>query len=113
MCVLCVPQSARLEDVSCVMCGSGELEEELLICEECDVSYHLNCLDPPLPSIPPGEWNCPTCIASVHTTDSVCVCVCLHAPYCLVKGWRCSCARIFSVRLFFKDVICMLNKLIK
>ena len=49
----------------CVVCGSGDCEEELLICDQCEASYHLMCLDPPLPSIPPGDWRCPGCVAEV------------------------------------------------
>ena len=53
-------------------CGSGEYDDELLLCDGCDASFHTFCLDPPLPSIPPGDWRCPTCVAQV----CVCVCVC-------------------------------------
>ncbi len=47
------------------MCKSGDSEEELLICDTCDQSYHTFCLDSPLPSIPPGSWSCPNCVAVV------------------------------------------------
>jgi hypothetical protein len=30
-------------------------------CRECDDSYHLKCLDPPLENKPWGKWTCPTC----------------------------------------------------
>ena len=34
---------------------------ELLICDGCELSYHTTCLDPPLETIPDGEWYCPLC----------------------------------------------------
>ena len=54
-----------MDDVKCTVCGSGECGEELLICDSCESSYHLFCLEPPLPSIPPGDWSCPPCVAKV------------------------------------------------
>jgi len=33
----------------------------LLICDGCELSYHLDCLDPPLKNIPNGDWFCHQC----------------------------------------------------
>jgi histone demethylase JARID1 len=30
-----------------------------MLCDKCDRSYHLYCLDPPLETAPEGEWACP------------------------------------------------------
>lgn len=35
---------------------------ELLMCDTCSLVYHLNCLDPPLTSVPQGFWSCPQCV---------------------------------------------------
>ncbi|KAL3833805.1 hypothetical protein ACJIZ3_008541 [Penstemon smallii] len=42
----------------CVVC---ELGGELLCCDFCPRTYHLECLDPALQRIPKGKWKCPNC----------------------------------------------------
>ncbi|MGH0117828.1 UNVERIFIED_CONTAM: hypothetical protein FKN15_003859 [Acipenser sinensis] len=42
----------------CRVCKDGG---ELLCCDTCPSSYHIHCLNPPLPEIPNGEWVCPRC----------------------------------------------------
>ncbi|TRY56457.1 hypothetical protein DNTS_008703 [Danionella cerebrum] len=44
----------------CRMCKDGG---ELLCCDTCVSSYHMHCLNPPLPDIPNGEWICPRCLS--------------------------------------------------
>uniref|UniRef100_A0A8C1JA76 Chromodomain helicase DNA binding protein 4b n=1 Tax=Cyprinus carpio TaxID=7962 RepID=A0A8C1JA76_CYPCA len=44
----------------CRVCKDGG---ELLCCDTCPSSYHLHCLNPPLPDIPNGEWICPRCLS--------------------------------------------------
>ncbi|XP_076863834.1 chromodomain-helicase-DNA-binding protein 5 isoform X2 [Brachyhypopomus gauderio] len=43
----------------CRVCKDGG---ELLCCDACPSSYHIHCLNPPLPDIPNGEWLCPRCM---------------------------------------------------
>lgn len=43
-------------DDFCRQCGGGG---DLLLCDRCDRSYHMYCLDPPLEVAPEGEWHCP------------------------------------------------------
>ncbi|CAL8241609.1 unnamed protein product [Merluccius merluccius] len=43
----------------CRVCKDGG---ELLCCDACTSSYHIHCLNPPLPEIPNGEWLCPRCM---------------------------------------------------
>ncbi|TRY79945.1 hypothetical protein TCAL_06007 [Tigriopus californicus] len=45
----------------CEFCGSGENAHTLLLCDGCDLGYHMVCLEPPLARIPQGRWFCPTC----------------------------------------------------
>lgn len=45
----------------CRVCKDGG---ELLCCDKCPSSYHIHCLNPPLPEIPNGEWICPRCTVS-------------------------------------------------
>ncbi|XP_031706525.1 chromodomain-helicase-DNA-binding protein 3 isoform X3 [Anarrhichthys ocellatus] len=57
-----VPVGAEDEDDDhmefCRVCKDGG---ELLCCDTCTSSYHIHCLNPPLPEIPNGEWLCPRC----------------------------------------------------
>ncbi|XP_040024158.2 PHD finger protein 21A-like isoform X3 [Gasterosteus aculeatus] len=51
--------------------GDGDIHEDfctvcrrsgqLLMCDTCSRVYHLECLDPPLKTIPKGMWICPKC----------------------------------------------------
>uniref|UniRef100_A0A672IWN5 [histone H3]-trimethyl-L-lysine(4) demethylase n=1 Tax=Salarias fasciatus TaxID=181472 RepID=A0A672IWN5_SALFA len=47
----------------CLVCGRGDEEDRLLLCDGCDDSYHTFCLIPPLQDIPKGDWRCPKCVA--------------------------------------------------
>ncbi|VFQ98361.1 unnamed protein product [Cuscuta campestris] len=42
----------------CVVCDLGG---NLLCCESCPRTYHIQCLEPPLKHIPTGKWECPKC----------------------------------------------------
>eukprot|EP00983_Pelagomonas_calceolata_P066096 1148865-Pelagomonas_calceolata.AAC.2 len=35
----------------------------MLLCDGCGTGWHTMCLQPPLQSIPRGDWLCPRCIA--------------------------------------------------
>uniref|UniRef100_A0A8C7F8Y6 [histone H3]-trimethyl-L-lysine(4) demethylase n=1 Tax=Oncorhynchus kisutch TaxID=8019 RepID=A0A8C7F8Y6_ONCKI len=47
----------------CRMCGRGDEDEKLLLCDGCDDNYHTFCLLPPLTEAPKGNWRCPKCVA--------------------------------------------------
>ncbi|KAG7166548.1 Lysine-specific demethylase 5C-like [Homarus americanus] len=47
----------------CLNCGRGDAEDQMLLCDGCDDSYHIFCLVPPLLDIPKGDWRCPKCVA--------------------------------------------------
>lgn len=42
----------------CRICKDGG---ELLCCDSCPSAYHTFCLNPPLKTIPDGDWKCPRC----------------------------------------------------
>ncbi|CEG48552.1 phd zinc finger (c3hc4 type) family protein [Plasmopara halstedii] len=51
-------------DLPCERCNRVDDHYSLLIlCDgkDCKREYHMNCLSPPLVSVPPGEWFCPDC----------------------------------------------------
>eukprot|EP00250_Pteridium_aquilinum_P014046 c21746_g1_i1 orf=310-7884(+) len=70
----------------CVVCDMGG---NLLCCDICPRTYHLDCLDPPLKRTPPGKWHCPSCR---ENTPAV------KAPVCRVSDSRRSKSRKHTVR---------------
>ncbi|KAH0625848.1 hypothetical protein JD844_034179 [Phrynosoma platyrhinos] len=47
---------------ACYICGGKQDPEKQLMCDECDMAFHIYCLDPPLNRIPDDEdWYCPEC----------------------------------------------------
>lgn len=46
----------------CEQCGKAEDRENIVVCDSCDLGYHRNCLDPPMPSLPEYDWHCPKCL---------------------------------------------------
>ncbi|KAI8816843.1 PLU-1-like protein-domain-containing protein [Fimicolochytrium jonesii] len=46
----------------CEMCGGGENDEQMLLCDGCNRGYHLYCFDPPMAAIPQTDWFCPDCL---------------------------------------------------
>ena len=50
-------------DMACRNCQSQESPETMLICDRCQEGYHIDCLDPPLESIPDDKWFCLACDA--------------------------------------------------
>ncbi|XP_037539335.1 PHD and RING finger domain-containing protein 1 [Nematolebias whitei] len=53
-----------LEQTNCEVCGGSDREDRLLLCDGCDAGYHMECLTPPLDSVPVEEWFCPECEAN-------------------------------------------------
>lgn len=54
----------NLEQTNCEVCGGSDREDRLLLCDGCDAGYHMECLMPPLASVPVEEWFCPECEAN-------------------------------------------------
>ncbi|CDR97612.1 -PHD and RING finger domain-containing protein 1 [Babesia bigemina] len=48
----------------CEVCGGDNYWEQMLLCDGCNLGFHLFCLNPPLTSIPPGDWYCKECLDS-------------------------------------------------
>uniref|UniRef100_A0A8C7PHL2 [histone H3]-trimethyl-L-lysine(4) demethylase n=1 Tax=Oncorhynchus mykiss TaxID=8022 RepID=A0A8C7PHL2_ONCMY len=53
----------KVDSFVCRMCGRGDEDEKLLLCDGCDDNYHTFCLLPPLTEAPKGNWRCPKCVA--------------------------------------------------
>ncbi|KAK3610530.1 hypothetical protein CHS0354_008964 [Potamilus streckersoni] len=46
----------------CHVCGRGDGEELMLLCDGCDDAFHTYCLLPPVAEVPKGDWRCPKCV---------------------------------------------------
>ena len=50
------------------MCSRDASAGTILICDNCDDEYHMGCLDPPVFSVPDGDWYCPRCDPDAYST---------------------------------------------
>lgn len=50
-----------LDCTVCEGCGMKHDESRLILCDDCDISYHIYCMDPPLDIVPDGTWKCKWC----------------------------------------------------
>lgn len=61
------PEDHLDDDVACRACESRDRGDEMLICGDesgrhgCGVGIHIDCLDPPLGSVPEEDWFCDEC----------------------------------------------------
>ena len=71
LCSPCCPQITKVmllkgwrcvECIVCEVCGKASDPSRLLLCDDCDISYHTYCLDPPLQTVPKGGWKCKWCL---------------------------------------------------
>lgn len=47
----------KCKHCACSVCGGKENPDKQILCDECDMAYHLWCLSPPLSSVPDvDEW---------------------------------------------------------
>ena len=51
-----------LECKRCLVCDMSANADDLLICDACDKGFHMECLEPPINSLPEGRWICPACV---------------------------------------------------
>ncbi|CAH8553287.1 unnamed protein product [Schistosoma curassoni] len=57
----CVRWEKSVEDARCRICRRKTDDDNLLLCDGCNLAFHLYCLRPPLKRVPTGDWFCPTC----------------------------------------------------
>jgi hypothetical protein len=59
----------------CRVCLSDDQENEdlVMLCDHCDASYHIYCLDPPLSSVPEDAWVCSRCSTWLATSGAKCL----------------------------------------
>lgn len=53
----------------CYRCGDSGLKKEIINCDYCPLSWHLDCLDPPLTSVKKlgSKWKCPNHVDDLAT----------------------------------------------
>ncbi|XP_074378751.1 putative Histone-lysine N-methyltransferase ATXR5 [Apium graveolens] len=56
-------------ELTCKICGFGDKEDQILICDDCDNGFHMKCLRPAVLEIPPENWYCDGC-RSKHPEES-------------------------------------------
>jgi hypothetical protein len=61
------PNNKVFDSLSCEQCRDTGNEDVMLICDGCDNGYHMFCLQPPLESIPAGDWFCVSCTKVTQT----------------------------------------------
>lgn len=50
-----------LDCTVCEGCGEKNDESRLILCDDCDISFHIYCMEPPLDIVPIGTWKCKWC----------------------------------------------------
>ncbi|XP_054632559.1 PHD and RING finger domain-containing protein 1 isoform X2 [Dunckerocampus dactyliophorus] len=58
-----------LDQTNCEVCQGSDREDRLLLCDGCDAGYHMECLTPPLDTVPVEEWFCPECVANSNNSE--------------------------------------------
>ena len=64
------------DDAQGQVCQSPYGEDKMLPCDKCNAGWHLDCLDPPLATVPSERWECPictcmqSCLVKVHPAEA-------------------------------------------
>lgn len=57
------PDTKENEDNdNCMICDDNSRPTETLLCDNCDSSFHMSCLNPPMTEVPLSEWFCEKCL---------------------------------------------------
>ncbi|KAI1731946.1 PHD-finger domain-containing protein [Ditylenchus destructor] len=63
-----VPFDPPYENTACEICHEMTHEHRMLICDSCDLGFHMHCLNPPLTLVPRGRWECVHCRPSTSSS---------------------------------------------
>ncbi|XP_038113307.1 PHD and RING finger domain-containing protein 1-like isoform X1 [Culex quinquefasciatus] len=64
-----VPVLEDHELTYCEVCRRPDREDTMLLCDACNLGFHMECLSPPLEIVPVGSWYCDCCFASASEED--------------------------------------------
>ncbi len=59
-----VSERTQGEDIACEVCGDAADGASMLLCDGCDLGFHMRCLSPPLAAVPAGSWHCCACVGN-------------------------------------------------
>jgi hypothetical protein len=48
----------------CEVCRFVNHADKMLLCDNCNTGWHIDCLTPKLPAVPAGVWACPYCVSA-------------------------------------------------
>ena len=48
-------------NIKCKICRRNTDEAYMLLCDGCDLGFHMFCLKPRLDTVPEGQWFCKAC----------------------------------------------------
>ena len=49
-----------VSDIVCSICGRGDDEENLVLCDLCESAQHISCVN--ILRVPEGSYVCPSCM---------------------------------------------------
>ena len=52
----------RKQGDKCETCSKSDDKPSIIVCDNCELGYHKNCLNPPLAAFPEYDWHCPNCL---------------------------------------------------
>lgn len=57
------PEHERYDELygRCRICMGHKAGMTLVLCDDCDREFHMDCLIPSLTELPKGDWHCPNC----------------------------------------------------
>ncbi|XP_067936732.1 tyrosine-protein kinase BAZ1B-like [Watersipora subatra] len=58
---MCIAWEKSIDNTNCRVCKRKGDEATLLLCDGCDLGFHMSCLRPGLKKVPEGDWFCPSC----------------------------------------------------
>jgi len=67
-CLSSSPLPVPPSDTQCQVCESPFEEEKMFLCDICNAGLRMDCLLPPLTTIPAALWKCPLCTPPAHSS---------------------------------------------
>ena len=84
----------------CKICRHNGIGTTLILCDDCNVGYHLQCLRPSLSEVPEGHWSCLACkVMNLSKTLPTETGTCVHH-----SGWV-PCERLVQQRQLYKHFL--------
>ena len=55
-------------DGKCMLCKIVPPDSDVILCNSCVSPWHMRCLNPPMESVPHGDWECPDCLPTLASS---------------------------------------------